>query len=152
MIRSLLARLAAQADAPALLPPEDARLALAAILVRAARADDDYAEAEIAAIDQALAHRYALTPAEASALRAEGELAEAEAVDLVRFTRLIKQAVPIEERHAIMEALWRVILADETRDPDENALARQAANLLGVPDRDSAIARARAARDLGLTP
>ncbi len=150
MLRTLLARLQAPSDAP--LPPDDARLALAAMLVRAARADDDYAAAEKTAIDRALADRYALTPEEAATLRAEGEEAEAEAVDLVRFTRLIKQAVPIEERHAIMQALWRVILADETRDPDENALARQAAHLLAVPDRDSAISRARAARDLGLTP
>jgi uncharacterized tellurite resistance protein B-like protein len=148
MLRSLLARL----SAPEPLPPADARLALAAILVRAARADDDYAAAEKTAIDQALAHRYSLTPAEAAALRAAGEAAEAEAVDLVRFTRLIKQAVPVEDRHGIMEALWRVILADETRDPDEDALARQAAHLLGVADRDSAIARNRAAHDLGLTP
>ena len=43
----------------------------------------------------------------------------------------------------MIEALWKVALADGERDQHEDALIRLAANLLGVNDRDSALARRR---------
>ena len=79
---------------PAALPPEDSRLALAALLVRLARADGDYAMVEVDHIDRVLAHRYNLSPFAATALRREAEGLEAEAPDTVRFTRALKDAVP----------------------------------------------------------
>jgi uncharacterized tellurite resistance protein B-like protein len=127
------------------LPPEDCRRALAALLVRIARADDNYTEAEMVRIDRILAARYGLSPFEAAALRAEGEEVEATAPDTVRFTRAIKEAVPFEERAGVVEALWSVALVDGHRDDAENALLRLTANLLGINDRDSALARQRAA-------
>ena len=51
--------------------------------------------------------------------------------------------MPYEERTGVIEALWEVVLADGVRDQDENTLLRLAANLLGVNDRDSALARQR---------
>lgn len=124
----------------------DARLAMAALLVRVARADDLYQPDEIARIDSVLSRRYTLTPADAAALRVEAEALEEQASDTVRFTRLIKDAVPYEERDAVIEAMWFVVLADDDRSEDENALLRMVANLIGVSDRDSALARQRAQR------
>lgn len=126
---------------PAPLAPLEGRLALAALLVRVARADTDYSAPERDRIDRTLAARYDLSPFEAGALRAEAEAVEAEAPDTVRFTRALKEAVPHEDRMGIMAALWSVALADEARDPEEDALIRLAADLLGISDRDSAIAR-----------
>ncbi|MHA3916486.1 tellurite resistance TerB family protein [Halovulum sp. GXIMD14793] len=132
-------------------PPQDTetdyRTAMAALLVRCARADDDYATAEIETIDRVLSARYALTPEAAAALRAEGEALEAEANDTVQLTRAIKQGVPYEQRFAVVEALWRVVLADDDRAAEENALLRLVTDLLGVSDRDSGLARQAAARD-----
>ena len=68
---------------------------------------------------------------------------EAEAPDTVRFTRAIKDAVPYEDRESVIEALWAVVLADGIRDHEEDAQLRLVANLLGVNDRDSNIARQR---------
>ena len=59
--------------APEPLSDTDARLAIAAYLVRVARSDGDYASVEIANIDRVLATRFALGDAEADALRKEGE-------------------------------------------------------------------------------
>ena len=126
------------------LDADDARRAVAALLVRVARADDEYRQAEIARIDAVLRRRYGLDQSDAVALRKEGETLEAGAADTVRFTRVIKDAVPFEERDAVLEAMWSVVLADGDRDEDENALLRMTANLLGVNDRDSALARQRA--------
>lgn len=128
---------------PETLPDEDARRALGALLVRIARSDGHYAEEEVRRIDRILSARYALSPFEATALRREAEALEGEAPDTVRFTRAIKDAVPYEEREAVIEALWEVVLADGERDHEEDALLRLVANLLGVNDRDSNLARQR---------
>ena len=125
------------------LPPEDARLAIASVLVMAARADDHYDDSEQAMIDQALMKRFKLDAAQARGLREDGEAAESEAIDLFQFTRAIKAAIPIEDRVAILEELWTVILADGVRDPHEDSLMRQMADRLGLSDMDSALARRR---------
>jgi uncharacterized tellurite resistance protein B-like protein len=122
----------------------DARLALCALLVRVARTDGDYAPSEIARIDRIAAQRYGLSPFEAAALRRDAEALEAQAPDTVRFTRAIKEAVPYDDRRAVVEALWAVALADGTRDDDEDSLLRLVVSLLGVSDVDSAMARQRA--------
>ncbi|MCA8882529.1 MAG: TerB family tellurite resistance protein [Rhodobacteraceae bacterium] len=128
---------------PAPLTDSDARLALAALLVRVARSDGDYASEEIARIDRILAARYGLSPFEATALRRQAEALEAEAPDTVRFTRAIKDAVPYDDRVAVIEALWDVVLADGTRDDEEDSLLRMVASFLGINDRDSNLARQR---------
>lgn len=132
---------------PAPLGQADARLALTALLVRIARSDNDYAAAEIDRIDRIIARRYGLSPFEATALRRKAEALESEAPDTVRFTRAIKDAVPYEDRRAVVEAAWSVVLADGRRAQEEDALMRMVASLLGVNDRDSALARQRAARE-----
>ena len=145
MFGEFIKRLTAPDPAP--LPDADARLALAALLVRVARADHDYAALEAQVIERIAAGRYGLDPAAARTLRQDAEALEAEAPDTVRFTRAIKDAVPHYERLAVIEALWRVVLADGTRSDDENALLRLVAPLLGISDPESAMARQRVERD-----
>ena len=141
MFKDLLTRLTAPEPEP--LPFDDARLALAALLVRIARSDGDYAEVEVARIDRLLAARYALSPFEATRLRCEAEALEREAPDTVRFTRAIKDAVPHEDRMRVIESLWEIVLADGERDSEEDALLRMVAPMLGINDRDSNFARRR---------
>jgi len=141
MFAEFLRRLTA--PEPETLPDEDARLALAALLVRIARSDGDYVDEEVRRIDRILQARYAISPFEATRLRRDAEGLEAEAPDTVRFTRAIKDAVPYEEREAVLEALWEVVLADGERDHEEDALLRLVAPMLGVNDRDSNFARQR---------
>ena len=64
-----------------------------------------------------------------------------EAPDTVRFTRALKDAVPLEDRRGLMAALWSVALADGGREAGEDAVIRLVASLLGITDRDSALAR-----------
>lgn len=139
MFAEFLKRLTAPEPDP--LDSTDARLALTALLVRIARSDGDYAPAEIRQIDRIIAARYALDEAGMTALRTQAETLEAEAPDMVRFTRAIKDAVPYGERLAVVEAAWAVVLADGNRASEENALMRLIASLLGVSDVDSARAR-----------
>lgn len=141
MFGDLLRRLTAPDPEP--LPYDDARLALAALLVRVARSDGDYAAVEQASIDRALAHRYGMTQDASSTLRTEAEALEAAAPDTVRFTRAIKDAVPYEDRLHVIETLWFIALADGERDDEEDAIMRMVAPMLGINDRDSNLARKR---------
>ena len=122
---------------------EDARLAMTALLVRLARADNKYTAAEIHRITQVIMARYKLAEPEAIALRETAETLEQEAPDTVRFTRAIKDRDAYEDRIAVVEALWQVALADGRRDAEGAALLRRVSSLLGVTDVDSASARRR---------
>lgn len=126
------------------LAPEDARLAMAALMVSICRTDGHYSDAEKRRIDAMLVERYGLGPFEAARVRGEAETAEARAQDTVQFTRLIKDAVPYDERAGVVEALWKVAASDGDINAEEHGLMRLVANLLGVADQDSALARQRA--------
>lgn len=141
MLTDLLRRLSGKDETP--LPPDDARIAVAALLVIAAHADHTYADAERDQIERALADRYGLSVEEAAQLRANGEAAEAAALDIYRFTALIKKTVPHEERAPVLDALWRVVLADGQREAHEETLMRRVTDLLGLDTRDNIEARRR---------
>jgi len=81
-------------------------------------------------------------------LRQDAETLESEAPDTIRFTRAIKDAVAYEDRLAVIESLWQVVLADGAREDEEDALLRLVSSLLGINDRDSALARQRVSSGL----
>lgn len=141
MFRNLLSRLFMEDPDPKPLAADDAEIAIAALLVRVARADDHYHAAEKRRIDQILARMNGLDLAEAADCRAVAEMIEAEAPDTVRFTRLVKDRVSVEDRASIIGALWEISMADDHRSPHEETAIRLVAGLLGVTDRDSAVQR-----------
>lgn len=130
-----------RATAPAEVHEGDARSAIAAVLVMAARADGSYEADEKAMVDSVLSERYGLNAEDTLALRREGEEAETESIDIYQFTKAIRELIPIEDRRAIVEGLWRVVLADGERDPMEDTLMRQLVERLGLSSMDSALAR-----------
>jgi uncharacterized tellurite resistance protein B-like protein len=134
------------APAPDRLPEPDARLALAALLVRVARTDGLYAAEEVERIDRVLARHHGLDPFAAAKVRSEAEAIEREAPDTVRFTRALKDATALEDRSGLLTALWSVALADGLRDAEEDRLLRLVASLLGLTDVESALARQKAER------
>lgn len=141
MLKNLLDRLLAPADTSQL-PDDDARTALTALLIRAAKEDGHYAQSEKDAIKQIVSERFG---GDIEALIQDAEAFESEAGDTVRITRLIKDGVPYEERLGVVEALWTVVLADDQRSAEENALLRLVASLIGVSDQESGLARQRVA-------
>ncbi|MHA6266869.1 TerB family tellurite resistance protein [uncultured Aliiroseovarius sp.] len=143
MIRSLLAKLTQPAPDP--FDDADARLAIAALLVRLARSDHQYETAETDAITHILSQRYGLSQDDAIELRREAELLEEAAPDTVRFTNTVKEAVPLEDRLSVVEAAWSVVLADGTRSVEEDALMRMIPRFLGITDLENNHARLRAA-------
>ena len=117
--------------------------AIAAILVRAAKTDHEYTQSEKNLIDQLLSNQLNITLENARLLRLQGEELETEINDNVQLTRIIKQDIPYEERHHLIEQLWSIVLDDNSRTPEENRLMRVLTHLLGISDVNSAKARTK---------
>ena len=117
--------------------------AIATILVRAAKTDNEYTESEQTLIDNLLSNQLNITIEEARILRIKGEDLEAEINDNVQLTRIIKQDIPYEEREMLIEQLWSVVLDDDYRTPEENKFMRVLTHLFGISDVNSAKARSR---------
>ena len=135
-----------QSPAPDL-PRLEGDLALAILLVRAARIDGNYDADEVALIRATLERRFGA--ARSAELLAQAEAREAQAGDTVHLTRPVKDLVPLEERSTVLRDLWRIVLSDNRRDPYEDGLMRLVSNLLGLSDRDSALARQAVQREVG---
>ncbi|WP_366125255.1 TerB family tellurite resistance protein [uncultured Paracoccus sp.] len=124
-------------------------MAIAALLVRVARADDRYGRDEQSRIDQILARRRGLDMTEVIEHRAAAEMIETEAPDTVRFTRMIKDRVALEDRLGVISALWEVAYADGRRSAEEESIIRLVSGLLGISDSESGIARQQVLEQLG---
>ena len=117
--------------------------AIAAILVRAAKTDNEYTESEKKLIDHLLANKLNISLEDARLLRLQGQELEMEINDNVQLTRIIKQDIPYEDRHQLIEQLWSIVLDDNNRTPEENKLMRVLTHLLGISDVNSAKARSK---------
>ena len=131
------------AETPVILEHNDARLAITALMIRVARSDNDFSEAEFLNIKKLASQRFELNIEETDKLIEEAKALEEEAPDTVRFTKSIKEAVAFEDRSALVEDLWAIVLTDDYRDANEDALIRTVVSLLGVSDKESALARQR---------
>lgn len=152
MFRDLISRLFGPETDRAQLRGPDAEVALAALLVRVARADDCYSVDEQSRIDRIIARRRGIDTTEAGERRAAAEMIEAEAPDTVRFTRAIKDRISLDDRSGVLAAMWEVTYADGSRSAAEESLVRLTAGLLGINDRDSALIRQRVMADMGIPP
>jgi len=119
----------------------DERLALTALLIKIAKSDYEYSSVEKSRIKIILKKRFLISELEVTDLINKAELLEDESSDSVRFTKVIKEFVPLEKRNEIIEIFWELVLADGIREDDENSLLRILGSLLGVNDRDVAFAR-----------
>ncbi len=123
---------------------ERVRASAAILMVQAALADGAFCDDERAKISAALTELFELDPAELSDLLDAAEQKAQEAVDLFAQTRLLTRSLSEEERLKILEILWRVVDADGAVHDYEAALIRRVTGLLGLDDRDAALARRHA--------
>jgi len=126
----------------------DFELAVAALLIEAERMDDRFDASERGIIEHVLAAKFSMDHDEVQALIQAAEKAVKNATQLFPFTQKIVKTMPPEDRHHILELMWKVAYADGTLDPHEDMLLRRIAGLLHVPDRDRALARQSAIEKL----
>lgn len=129
---------------------EERQLAAAALMVEAARLDDDFDADERDRIQTLLQDHFSLKLEEAEGLLKAGEQASEDSVEWQGFTRAIKDGFEPMERIALIEMLWEVAYADGELHDYEASLIRRITGLLYVSDRDSGEARKRVLARLGL--
>lgn len=137
-LRSFLAGLRDDATASA---ADDPALAVTALLVHVVGIDGVVEGAERTALERIVAARWGLDAAGARRLVTEAAAAEREAVDLYRFTSLLKRRLDEAGRLAVVEMLWEVVLADGDLHEFEDNVVWRVAELLGVGTRDRVLLR-----------
>jgi uncharacterized tellurite resistance protein B-like protein len=126
------------------------QLAVAVLLVEAARMDSEFDADERQTVQALLARRFELDAGAAGRLLAQAERKAEGSVELYGFTRTVKDAFEHEDRVELMQMLWEVAYADGTLHDYEANLMRRVAGLVHVTDRESGEARKRALDRLGL--
>ena len=129
---------------------DDTRLAVAALLVEAARMDQDFDDRERSKIAALLAGRFELSAEETESLISKADKTISDTEQNFPFTHAINMNMDGEQRVYVIEMLWSVAYADGQLDPYEDALIRQIAGLIHVSDRDRMLARKRALEKLDI--
>ena len=120
----------------------DKNILVAALLVHAAKIDENYTDSEREIIKKALIALNKITIDDAETLLLKAEKKEQESNQIVEFTREIKKN-SIEFRTKIIEILWKIIYSDGTNDIYESNLIRRICGLLYISDRESGIIKLR---------
>lgn len=128
---------------------DDLAHAVAALLIEAARMDDNFDAAERTTIERLLADRFDLKPQAVKSLVETAEQAVQRSTQYYSFTRQINDRLGEEEKVRIIEMLWKVAYSDGVLDPHEDMLLRRIAGLIHVNDLDRGSARKRALAKLG---
>jgi uncharacterized tellurite resistance protein B-like protein len=148
-IRNLMAELGSGHKRADAFDDNDYRLAFAALLVHAASIDADFSKAEREKLGALLARRFELDDGAADRLVERATLAEQEAVDLYRFTRLLNRTLDENQRLRMVEMLWEIAYADGTITEFEDNLIWRVADLIGVSSHERIALRERVATARG---
>ena len=120
---------------------------ITALLIHAAKIDDNYTDVEKEIIKKALISLNAITPDDAEELLKKAEKIEQESNQIVAFTREIKKN-SMEFRLKIIEILWKIVYSDGSSDSYESNLIRRVCGLLYISDRDSGIIKLKVKNSL----
>lgn len=83
-----------------------------------------------------LASHFQLAEGELNRLLTQAELQEKEAIDIYRFTSVLRDRLSLEEKRQIIAMMWQLVYADGVLAPLEDNLVWRTAELLAVPARD----------------
>ena len=111
---------------------EENLVKITALLIHAAKIDDNYSEKEKIIIANFLKSVNSKTNFENVMKRAENE--EENSNQILKYTQEIKKNT-LEFRKEIIKVLWKIILSDNKSDMYESTLMRRIAGLLYVPDK-----------------
>jgi uncharacterized tellurite resistance protein B-like protein len=114
----------------------DYRLAAAALLVHIATLDQKFEALEKDKVRDLLAERFELGAEEVDKLFQAAQRADAEAVDLYRFTSVINHALDDDGRRRVVEMMFKVAYADGKLSEFEDNMVWRASELLHVPARE----------------
>jgi len=115
---------------------DNKNILIAALLIHAAKIDDNYTTVEKEIIKKALISLFGIKLNETEELLKKAEKKEQESNQIIEFTREIKKN-SMKFRLKIIEILWKIVYSDCTNDNYESNLIRRVCGLLYIPDRES---------------
>jgi len=115
---------------------DNKNILIAALLVHAAKIDNEYTDTEKKIIKEALINLNLVKLNEVDKLLKMAEEKEKESNQIIEFTKEIKKS-SMEFRLKIIEILWKIVYSDKTNDSFESNLIRRVCGLLYVSDKDS---------------
>ena len=115
---------------------------VAALLIHAAKIDENYTEIEKKIIKKALIDLNNISSDQAEELIKRAEKREEESNQLVEYTREIKKHT-MESRLKIIEVIWKIVYSDGVGDDYESNLIRRICGLLYISDKDNGIIKTK---------
>ena len=115
---------------------------VAALLIHAARIDENYTDIEKEIIKKALVELNNINSDQAENLIKFAEKKEEESNQIVEFTREIKK-YSMEFRLKIIEIIWKIVYSDGTNDDYESNLIRRICGLLYISGKDNGIIKTK---------
>ena len=116
----------------------DKNILIIALLVHAAKIDENYTEIEKKIIKKTIIQLNQVSPNEAEKLLKIAEKKEEESNQIIEFTREIKK-YSMELRLKIIEIIWEIVYSDGASDNYESNLIRRICGLLYIADKDNGI-------------
>ena len=121
---------------------DNKNILVAALLIHAAKIDENYTEIEKKIIKKALVDLNNINTDQAEELIKHAEKKEEESNQLVEYTREIKKHT-MESRLKIIEVIWKIVYSDGVGDDYESNLIRRICGLLYISDKDNGIIKAK---------
>ena len=122
--------------------PDNKNILIAALLIHAAKIDENYTEIEKKIIKKALIDLNNISSDQAEELIKRAEKKEEESNQLVEYTREIKKHT-MESRLKIIEVIWKIVYSDGVGDDYESNLIRRICGLLYISDKDNGIIKTK---------
>ena len=122
--------------------PDNKRVLVAALLINAAKIDENYTDIEKKIIKIALENIYNISSDQVEELMIHAEKKEEEQNQIIEFTKEIKKH-SMESRLKIIEIIWKIVYSDGVSDSYESNLIRRICGLLYVSDKDSGIIKTK---------
>ncbi len=112
--------------------PPDTAVAVCALLLEAAEADNEFTPEERTLIQAQLRGRFHLSDAEVEQLIQETQKQRAAAVDAWPFTHAIRTHYTPEQKRELLVMVWQILLSDAKLTADEEQWARRLHEMLAV--------------------
>ena len=130
-------------DEPETFIHDKMQLAEAALMYHVIAVDGVIRDEEKAKMAELLSEQFDLSEEETKSLTIEAKTAEQEAIDLYKFTSILKRALKEEDRIKIIEHLWEMVFADGVLHELEDNVVWRIAELLAVDSRNRVLLKQR---------
>lgn len=122
---------------------ERIQVATSVLLLEVAKSDDEFSSIEKTTIKAILKRKFQISAEAIEELMEIAKRRRKESIDLWEFTHLINKNYSIEEKIKIVEAVWKIIYADDKLDKYEDHLVHKLARLLRLRHSDLIKAKLR---------